>query len=51
MSVYSQLLKLGTLEEDTAGAVFLLNIEAQEKTNHSTVSKFVDKSLFKARWD
>ncbi|KAL4142778.1 hypothetical protein QTP88_005183 [Uroleucon formosanum] len=36
---------IGTLEEDTAGPIFLLNTEALEKTNHSTVSKLVDKSL------
>lgn len=36
---------IGTLEEDTAGAIFLLNTEALEKTNHSTVSKLFDKSL------
>ena len=36
---------IGTLEEDTAGPIFLLNTEALEKTNHSTVSKLFDKSL------
>jgi hypothetical protein len=33
------------LEEDTAGSIFLLNTEALEKINHSTVSKLFDKSL------
>uniref|UniRef100_A0A2S2Q5L2 CGG triplet repeat-binding protein 1 n=1 Tax=Sipha flava TaxID=143950 RepID=A0A2S2Q5L2_9HEMI len=36
---------IGSLEEDTAGPIFLLNTEALEKTNHSTVSKLFDKSL------
>lgn len=36
---------IGTLEEDTAGSIFLLNTEALEKTNHSTVCKLFDKSL------
>lgn len=35
---------IGTLEEDTAGLIFLLNTEALEKTNHSTVCKLFDKS-------
>ena len=33
------------MEKDTVGPIFLLNTEALEKTNHSTVSKLFDKSL------
>lgn len=36
---------IGTLEEDRAGDIFLLNTDVLEKTNHSTVCKFFDKSL------
>lgn len=36
---------IGTLEEDRADDIFLLNTDVLEKTNHSTVSKFFDKSL------
>lgn len=34
---------IGTLEEDSV--IFLLNTEDLEKTNHSTISKFFNKSL------
>ena len=36
---------IGTLEEDRAGDIFLLNTDTLEKTNHSTICKFFDKSL------
>jgi hypothetical protein len=36
---------IGTLEEDTAGPIFLLNTKSLKKINHSTVNKLFDKSL------
>jgi len=36
---------IGTLEVGNIGKMFLLNSEVSEKTNHSTISKVLDKSL------
>ncbi|XP_025198504.1 uncharacterized protein LOC112603549 [Melanaphis sacchari] len=36
---------VGTLEENNAGNIFLLNSEELEKANHSTISKLFDRSM------
>lgn len=36
---------IGTLEIGNIGKMFILNSEALEKTNHSTIAKVFDKSL------
>jgi len=37
---------IGTLEIDKPGQVYLLNSEVLEKTNHSTITKVFDRSMF-----
>lgn len=37
---------IGTLEVDKPGKVYLLNSEVLEKINHSTITKFFDRSMF-----
>lgn len=36
---------VGTLEENNAGNIFLLNSDELEKANHSTISKLFDRSM------
>lgn len=43
---YIAIVIIGTLEVDKPGQVYLLNSEVLEKTNHSTITKVFDQSMF-----